>query len=121
VRDVSVALGPLDSLAALGGRAFVLELIESFGRDAPLRIRAAKEALDRGDLLHVQHIAHALKGGAGQLGARTLAGLAAEIEARAEAGDQEATAPLVGHLESQYEGARRELQAWCDATAVPKG
>jgi CheY-like chemotaxis protein len=63
------------------------ELIELFFRDARPRLEAMEQALGRDDLAALTASAHALKGSASNLGARTLAGLCAAMERQAKAGD----------------------------------
>jgi PAS domain S-box-containing protein len=67
-------------------------LLDSFLLRGPLILGELRTAMGRDDGDAVTHAAHALRGMAGNMGARTIAGLAASIEDRAAtAGDQDLT------------------------------
>jgi HPt (histidine-containing phosphotransfer) domain-containing protein len=106
---------PLD-LAALNELKDMLaealnEIIDSFleGLDAEL---AAIAAATQVDAPTTRSAAHALKGSAGNLGARVLAGLASEIEKSALAGDLARCKQLLPSLATAAGDARTALTAY---------
>ena len=64
----------------------VVEVVDIFVREAPVRIRAIGDALASGDRTTAAREAHTLKGSAGHLGAKTLATLCARFEDKVRAG-----------------------------------
>lgn len=101
----------LERLDRIGGREFVLEMIELFLEHAPQRLAAGRSALEAGDLVSVYRAAHSLKSTAANVGARPLQDTAARAESRAAAEDQEALAPLLDEMERRFERVRVELMA----------
>lgn len=106
---------PLD-LAALDDLKDMLaealnEIIDSFldGLDAELAAIAAATDVDA---TATRSAAHALKGSAGNLGARVLAGLASDIEKSAMAGDMARCKQLLPALTTAAADARTALTAY---------
>lgn len=62
-------------------RAFLVELVGIFLRDAPARIEQACDAARTADFDRVERAAHALRGSAGNLGAVVLQDLATRLQA----------------------------------------
>ena len=103
--------GALARLHRIGGNDFVIEMIELFLENAPLRLQAAREAFEGDDVTTLHRSVHSLKSTAANLGARSLQNTAEAAEARASAKDMEALPPLLDDLDRQYEQARGELEA----------
>lgn len=106
-----VEVGALDRLLRIGGREFLIEMIDLFLQHAPERIRAAKEALADGDTRALYRAAHSLKSTAGNLGARGLQRVAERVESRAAEQDLETIPPLLDEMARRYEDVRDRLEA----------
>lgn len=93
----------LERLATRFGAHFVIQLIDIFIAQGRERLTAAERGVAEGDVTAVVAAAHALKSSAGNLGARSLGELAAEIERRGTAGAAVTVlAPLVATLSSAF-------------------
>ncbi len=91
-------------LAAGGDRDTVLEVLELFRSDTALRFARMREGLATADLREIRAQAHAIKGSAVQVGARSLAVLCQRIE---QAGQD---------VESLVELAEADFGELCGAT-----
>jgi HPt (histidine-containing phosphotransfer) domain-containing protein len=87
------------------------DLVEIFEEDASARLRALREALERGDTESLKQTAHALKGSAANLGASRMAHIAARIEELGGSGDLTEVADLLEVLQSEFEGVCEEFSA----------
>ena len=102
----------LERLATRFGAHFVIQLIDIFIAQGRERLTAAERGLAEGDVTAVVAAAHALKSSAGNLGAKALGELAAEIERRGTAGAAvPVLAPLVATLSSAFTKACDALEA----------
>ncbi|PYJ58632.1 MAG: hypothetical protein DME24_15475 [Verrucomicrobia bacterium] len=101
VIDGSVLAG-LRELQEPGGPDAAVELIELFLRDTPVKIQSMQSAIARSDWLALQESAHSLKGSAGNLGARRLAKLCAELERLPKEGKLAEASDLFGRLNEEY-------------------
>ncbi|MGK7311106.1 MAG: Hpt domain-containing protein [Candidatus Longimicrobiales bacterium M2_2A_002] len=101
----------LARLDRIGGGSFIVEMIDLFLENAPIRLEAARAAHDAGDLATLHRAVHSLKSTAANLGARSLQRAAEAAEDRASAKDVDAMAPLLDDLYRRYEEARTELEA----------
>lgn len=98
-----------------GGHALLSEMIGIYKEDTPRRIRDILAAVQRGHAEELSHAAHALKGGAGALGAKDLRELAAELENLGRSGSA-ATYPDLGlRLETSFEATLVALEAYVEA------
>lgn len=85
-----------------GGHGLLSEMIEIFREDTPERLRDILAAAEAGDAHALSRAAHALKGGAGALGAKALQALAADLEAEAEEALAAGTPDLAPRLEDAF-------------------
>jgi len=119
VRSAPILPPPLDPAVLQGLRELqdpgepdpVTELVDLFIADASPRLERMKSALAGKDLTQLTSQAHSLKGSAGNLGARHLAGLCAELEKQSRAGE---TANLHGIWQSiwdEFERVKKALAA----------
>ena len=104
----------LKTLVALddGGLGLVQEMTGLFRDDIGERLNVLDKAWASGDIKAVSEMAHAIKGAAGAVGARTLQKLAGEIEKAGRSGD---LGPVVVHkpqLRPTYEEALAALEAF---------
>jgi two-component system, sensor histidine kinase and response regulator len=93
------------------GSDLVAEVIAIFLHDAPERLAALRGSTDRGDASELARVAHALKGSAGQLGARRVQALSARLEEIGRARTMESAAGLVSELEKELESVRVAMTA----------
>ncbi|MGQ0520837.1 MAG: response regulator [Actinomycetota bacterium] len=85
----------LQQLYDLDGTGEALgDLVSLFIRDAPARVDALEDAVERGDVEAIRSLAHTVKGSAATLGALTLARIAGELEHAARRGTRPDAAAL---------------------------
>ncbi len=87
-------------LRSIGDAAFLDEVIGLFNADADARLSRLREAVAAGDAAGVSADGHALKGAAGNIGARRVAALASQLEQQALTGSLEGAADAVELLAS---------------------
>ncbi|PSB02647.1 Hpt domain-containing protein [Merismopedia glauca] len=63
-----------------GNSEFELELLQMFTEDVPIYIEEIKTALANQDLVTLNRVAHQIKGSSGNVGAKKIESLAAELE-----------------------------------------
>lgn len=90
----------------LGMPTFAVSLLDEFARTARSRIEGFESALKEANLSAISELAHALKGVAGVLAARTLRETTIEIETACQAGDLLQTSQL---LDTVRNGIQRIL------------
>lgn len=95
-----------------GGFGLVTEMIGIFRTDTPRRIQDILQAIETGDAEALSRAGHALKGGAGALGARALRLLAAELEYLGRDGSCEAGLELQARLESTFQASLDALETF---------
>lgn len=92
------ALAPLRELGARAGISLIAELRDLFFQTLPDRMRALELSVAAGDAAGLERAAHALRSVAGNLGARKLAWLCAELEGVAAGGTAEECPPIVNEI-----------------------
>ncbi len=80
-----------------------------FLQDTPPRLADLRDAMLRQDAARLARLAHAMKGSAANLGARGMAAICADVQARAEAGDLDAAPARVCDLGDEFERVRTAL------------
>ncbi len=85
------------------GEEVVVELIDTFIPDTRERMEALRRTIQRGDARAMAREAHALKGGFRNMGARELAELCEELEARGRAGQVADVEALLSRLSGGVE------------------
>jgi two-component system, sensor histidine kinase and response regulator len=83
------------------GLQLVRDLVEIFSSEAPARLDAMREGFAAGDPDAVSQAAHAMRGGAGNLGALAVAALCTRIEQAARAGRLEEMGSMITALEQE--------------------
>ena len=103
----------VEGLWELGGDtpAVLEELADTFIEGAPAQIAVLTGALARSDLETVARAAHQLKGSCAAVGARSMWGLVAEIEAAATENRPERLPAGLARIEQSFESARAALRA----------
>jgi HPt (histidine-containing phosphotransfer) domain-containing protein len=84
-------------------------VIGFFLQEAPRRVAALRAAAARGDAKELREVAHALKGSAGQLGARSVQLVASRIEEIGRSGAVTGAAALVEGLDGELQRARAAM------------
>lgn len=93
-----------ETLARLGGdRELLGELYAAFAEDVPGKYDDLAAAVQAGDTSAIMKRAHSLKGSAAAVGATECRNLAVQLEARAEASDQEALQQLMQQLKTEMD------------------
>jgi HPt (histidine-containing phosphotransfer) domain-containing protein len=95
-----------------GGHGLLAEMIGIFREDTPRRIQDILAAAAKGSALELSHAAHALKGGAGALGANAMRHLAAELETEGRSGSVEVGVDLPQRLEATFQASLAALDTY---------
>jgi len=95
-----------------GGHGLLSEMIEIFRDDTPRRIRDILAAATEGHAEDLSRAAHALKGGAGALGAEALRHLASDLESLGRSGSAEAGPDLPERLQAAFQTTLAALEAY---------
>jgi signal transduction histidine kinase/CheY-like chemotaxis protein len=95
--------------------SLLARVIRQFNEDVPLRIAAMRDAAQQKDAVHVQKVAHSLRGSSAQIGAVWLANVCEKIEHLADKESFGEMASLIETLEDSFTQAAAEL-----ATYIPK-
>ena len=105
------ALAGLRDLQQPGEPDLVHEVIVLFLDSAAPRLAALHQAVARGDARTLEQEAHTLKGSAATLGARRLAAICEELQARGRAGDMPGASALLPQLDAEFARVRTALSA----------
>jgi HPt (histidine-containing phosphotransfer) domain-containing protein len=108
--DMTV-LAAFEELQEVGEPDLVVELIDLFLQEAPLRIGAIRRAVTDADGLSLKCAAHSLKGSSGTLGVRPLAALCEKLERLADDALSPEATVLVNRLEEEFVRAHSVLVA----------
>jgi HPt (histidine-containing phosphotransfer) domain-containing protein len=95
-----------------GAYGLVQEMIAIFREDTPRRIHDILEAAAQGKAEELSRAGHALKGGAGALGAEAMRVLAADLEALGRGGEYDAGPDLAERLEATFQDTLKALVAF---------
>jgi len=88
----------------------VVELIDIFLRDTPVKIREMETAAAQYDARSLELIAHGLRGCASSVGASRMAGLCSELEDRAHTGSIQTALYLLKQLDNEFSSVRAALE-----------
>ena len=88
----------LRRLSPPGGPDVLADVLRLFQEDMPVRLAALEAAVGGGDLRLVQRTAHAIKGGAGNIGARRLFTACGRLEQSARSGQLEELHAAMMHV-----------------------
>ncbi len=105
----AVDRGAVDQLIATMGGPFVAEIIDTFVEDGRALMATLQREVGATGLDEFRRAAHSLKSNADTLGAKTLAGLARELEAMARAGSLDGAAGRLAPLAQEYARAVQAL------------
>ena len=107
--------GNLDSAAVerlqkLGGKQFVVKMIDLFTSYAAEKLKAAQQAHTAGNLAGIADAVHPIKSSAGNVGAKQVQELAKQIEEQARQSKGEGLAELLTEMERAFTAAKSELE-----------
>ena len=111
----SIERESLDSLASqMGGGEALKRIIGMYVDKLPGEVESLREALETGDLERLKASAHRLKSSSGQLGAKRLADLLAELERQSGEQDRQAAAASVAGIETEARRVVADLSEYRD-------
>ncbi len=90
--------------------SLLLEVIDIFIDTGPAMLTAIRAALEAEDAQALEKTAHALKGAAGNFGARAVVRLAAALEALGNSGSLAGAGELLGELEGELDAMLAALK-----------
>jgi HPt (histidine-containing phosphotransfer) domain-containing protein len=106
----------LVNLYNIGGKDFLLKMIDNFIAQSPNRIKSAQASLAAADLKAIHLIAHSLKASAANIGAAKVQDLAEKLEEMASVGLREhigeALERLDGMLAEAINSLKSERELW---------
>ena len=111
IDESALDVAAIAKLRQLGGEKFAGDMIALFFEYAPQRLAAALAAAQAGDLAALQKAVHPLKSSAGQIGARRVQDLAAQIEKLATEKQTERIGLLLRQLEEAISQVKPLLEA----------
>ncbi len=107
----AIEAGTINVLQQIGDSDSVVnEVIGIYLDDAPSRIAAIRESIDRRDPILLAAAAHALKSSSGNVGATHVRDICSELEQIGRGGAIAGAAGLVRQLESEYQRAEQALR-----------
>lgn len=93
-----------------GDAAFLNELIDDYYADTMQLLATMRDGVSQNNAAEVHRAAHSLKSNSASFGAHRLAELCRELEERGKQGALHEAAPLLAHIEAEYENVKRVLQ-----------
>lgn len=112
VVDMAVLMS-FEELQEDGGSDLVVELIELYLQDAPIKIEGIHQAVATGDGAALKRAAHSLKGSSGTLGIRSLAGVCDELEHLADGALTPVATAMVERLDAEFVRVHGALTSNC--------
>ena len=106
--DASV-LDRLRELEKTGAPALLARAIDAYLASSSRLVRALRDAIAAGDPSAMARAAHPLKSSSGQVGAKRLAALCKELEARGRAGSLEGATELTAQIAAELESVHEDL------------
>jgi HPt (histidine-containing phosphotransfer) domain-containing protein len=114
----------LVNLYNIGGKEFLLRMIDNFTAQSPKRIESARASLEKSDLKSIHLIAHSLKASAANLGAAKVHETAERLEEMASIGLKEHIGEALGILDAilaeAIKSLRAERELWGQETPNPQ-
>jgi CheY-like chemotaxis protein len=100
----------LAGLRELGDPDLLSDLVGIFSDDASSRLATLHEAVEGDDAQSVEHVAHALKGSSGNMGATRMAAICTELQDAGASGDLSRAPALLEQLEDEFGRVRPALE-----------
>ncbi len=101
----------LRALQTGGSPTFLAELIDIFLKEQVQHLERLRKAYEDRDVARVERVAHTMKGSCGNLGAKELSRVCAELQDVASEGDWARMAEFVARIERDAAAVESELQA----------
>lgn len=101
----------LNTLKDIIGRDTLLKVKRSYEEDSQAKLVTLEQAVNAGDLNHVEQLSHSLKSASSNLALISLASLFAEMERHASQGQAESLNTLFQSAQREYPTALAELGA----------
>lgn len=92
----------LDRFENLGGKSFVMKMIDLFLENGSQKMHEARTAYDNQDVITTQRSVHALRSSAGNFGAQSVMDLTSQIEQYTYDGKYDDIASLLEELEEKF-------------------
>jgi len=108
--DITV-LTSFEGVQIEGEPDLIVELIDLYLEDAPLRMASLQEAVAEADGGGIKRAAHALKGSSANLGARRVAELCEQLERAEDDNSLQEVRALLLSLEREFEFVRQTFSA----------
>jgi HPt (histidine-containing phosphotransfer) domain-containing protein len=93
------------------GEEFLVELIDVYLDDTPMRLAQLLQALDGGDAETMTREAHTVKSSSANVGAMTLSALAQQVEFASRNGRTDSVAAEVGRMAAIFARVKATLEA----------
>jgi two-component system sensor histidine kinase/response regulator len=93
------------------GEDFLVELIDVYLDDTPVRLAQLRQALDGGDAETMTREAHTVKSSSANVGAMTLSALAQQVELAGRNGRTDSVAAEVGRMSTIFARVKATLEA----------
>jgi HPt (histidine-containing phosphotransfer) domain-containing protein len=104
-------ISELRALQTVGSPTFLSELIDIFLREQAQHLARLRKAFEDRDAAVLERVAHTMKGSCGNLGAKDLSNICAELQGLARAVDWERAGAMVRQIESDSVAVEAELLA----------
>ena len=104
-------MGDLRALQTGAAPGFLAELIDIYLKESEQHVKKIRASFDGRDAHGLERAAHTLKGSSGNLGAKALSALCAELQAAGRSADWARAAELVPKVEAEHAAAAAELRA----------
>ncbi|HTO94783.1 MAG TPA: response regulator, partial [Bacteroidota bacterium] len=100
----------LQDLSARRDPSMFIDLVRGFVNDAPARIVAMRDGLDRGDAEQVFHSSHSLKGLSGNLGMTAMMNLCESLQTMSGGGSLTGAGRYLDRLEKEFQVVKSALE-----------
>jgi HPt (histidine-containing phosphotransfer) domain-containing protein len=100
----------LRTLTSPGEPDVLAEVLNLFLDEVPPRMTRLRNAWTAGNIEEVHRAAHSLKGSSGNIGARRLYGVCAQLDEKTRSGDLSGAAPLVDALGVEFDKVEAEIR-----------
>ncbi len=107
----SIDKSALVNLYNIGGKDFLLKMIDNFMAQGPVRLQSARKSLEAADLKAIHLIAHSLKASSANIGAVKVLEVAERLEEMASIGLREHIAEALDILDNVLAEAIVSLKA----------
>ena len=97
----------------MGDEELARELVRGFVDDMPRQLSALAEAVGSKDASRLHHVAHSIKGAAGNIGGTELQKTAAKLELDSRAGNLTTADESLREISASFDRARSAMEDFC--------